>query len=332
MPINKDAFIRYSILDELLSSTRQGYHIEQLLEKVNDKLHEKGLSGIKRRQLYKDISDMAEHFGAEYEKINRGGKKYYKYADEHFSIKWRVEMATLDEIYKTLSILSHIEGPRMDAYTRQILNEVRANIRSTRDHTRPFIILDQNKDVQGLEYLDSIFDAIMQKQVLKITYQRFSESKPEVIIFHPHCIREYNHRWFVLGFHEKKQTFKWVLALDRIQQIDLCTDVPYKIDDRDWQEYFENLIGVTWPEGEQPEEVKILFSKEFSPYVKTKPLHPTQKHRMVGNQVEVRIKVVLNYELENLILSYGQHAQVLAPERLKKRIVERLSDALKHYA
>ncbi|WP_177224051.1 helix-turn-helix transcriptional regulator [Thermoflavifilum thermophilum] len=240
--------------------------------------------------------------------------------------------ATMQEIDQVLSTLAHLYGPAFDDTTRRVIAEIKSNIRGTKPDDRPYIFLDHNEDVTGLEYLNELADAILNHHVLKIRYQRFHTSVAEEIIFHPYCIKEYNYRWFVLGYHENQQVWNWVLALDRIKSIEREDKISFRRRDQDWKAYFEELIGVTWPEDEKPEQVIIVFSKEFSPYIETKPLHPSQKKRWLPDgRMEVRIRVILNYELENLILSFGQHAQVIAPERLKNRIQERLQQALKQY-
>jgi len=64
-------------------------------------------------------------------------------------------------------------------------------------------------------------------------------------------------------------------------------------------------------------------------FVKTKPLHASQS--IVTETPEHTVfsySLMLNYELESLILSFGERARVLAPEVLKKRIGERLELAV----
>lgn len=58
-----------------------------------------------------------------------------------------------------------------------------------------------------------------------------------------------------------------------------------------------------------------------APYVFTKPLLLSQKHTWLENgELEIRISVIPNYELESVILSFGKNAEVLAPEWLRKKL------------
>ena len=52
--------------------------------------------------------------------------------------------------------------------------------------------------------------------------------------------------------------------------------------------------------------------------MENKSIHETQKHKWLDeNTFEVRIKVYLNYELERLILSYGDSVKVISPIKLQ---------------
>jgi predicted DNA-binding transcriptional regulator YafY len=67
-------------------------------------------------------------------------------------------------------------------------------------------------------------------------------------------------------------------------------------------------------------------------YMQNKSIHDTQKHKWLDNDVlELKIKVILNYELERLILSYGESVKVVAPQFLKEKINERLLKAIENY-
>ena len=91
------------------------------------------------------------------------------------------------------------------------------------------------------------------------------------------------------------------------------------------------MVGITKPKNSKIQKVIIQFDQEFSPYIKTKPIHPSQINKPTENGLLIAIQVHLNYELENLILSFGEHAKVLEPEILKDRIKKRLTNALNNY-
>ncbi|HRO72444.1 MAG TPA: WYL domain-containing protein, partial [Saprospiraceae bacterium] len=99
----------------------------------------------------------------------------------------------------------------------------------------------------------------------------------------------------------------------------------------DWEEYFFDVVGVTRPENVNLQEIVLIFSPEVAPYVITKPIHPSQRHKYDPACLEVKIKVIPNFELERLILSFGEQVKVISPQDFKDRISQRLKSAGRLY-
>ena len=78
--------------------------------------------------------------------------------------------------------------------------------------------------------------------------------------------------------------------------------------------------------------IKLIFNKEQAPYIKTKPFHSTQKMKVLeDDSLEIRINIIINYELEMKILSFGEKVKVITPEKLVLKIKERIKQQLKNY-
>ena len=75
----------------------------------------------------------------------------------------------------------------------------------------------------------------------------------------------------------------------------------------------------------------MLFSKRQAPYIITKPIHETQKHYELEDGLLVKIKVIPNFDLEQLILSFGEGVKVLLPIHLKEKISARIELSLSKY-
>jgi predicted DNA-binding transcriptional regulator YafY len=124
----------------------------------------------------------------------------------------------------------------------------------------------------------------------------------------------------------------WNVAIDRIKSIE--TSNVYFIPNTtiDWQDYFSDMIGVSKPIDGKTEEIILHFNQQTGKYMENKPIHETQKHKWINeNTFEVKIKVIPNYELERLILSYGESVKVLEPEDLIIKINLRLTQAVSNY-
>ena len=119
--------------------------------------------------------------------------------------------------------------------------------------------------------------------------------------------------------------------MDRIIELEQTNSL-YKKDRTNWEEYFEDIIGVTKPDGQVPEEVVLMFSKEFSPYIVTKPLHGSQKKPIEdrGGTI-IKIKVILNRELETMLNSFGDKVEVLEPLVLRQKMKKIANNLLAKY-
>ena len=124
------------------------------------------------------------------------------------------------------------------------------------------------------------------------------------------------------------------IAFDRIEGIESMEGVSYRANDFiDFNDdYFTDMIGVTKPLEEEKHVVRLKIRKGLFPYVDTKPIHETQKIKAKDDEgVEIEVDLYINYELKQLLLSYGDGIKVLSPEFLREEMKEKLQRALKEY-
>ena len=135
----------------------------------------------------------------------------------------------------------------------------------------------------------------------------------------------------MFGYNPNENNYYWNLALDRINAIEELNSTSYHQQNIDWEDYFYDMIGVTKYQDSELQEVELLFDLQTAPYVQTKPLHPSQKHKITDQGLVVKLKLYLNYELEQNILAFGDKVTVLGPTVLKDKIKNRIEASLKKY-
>ena len=188
--------------------------------------------------------------------------------------------------------------------------------------------LEQN--LTNIELLPAFYKAIANKQVLRFDYQRFGQD-PFTIVFHPQFIKEYNGRWFVFGDANREPYQAYNVPLDRIVgEVSEVNGMEYISAPKGfYQDFFNNIIGVTHEKGAKVEEVIIRTKTEYQHgLLLTKPLHHSQKETMPfgehedGNYGEVRLTIEPNRELRGRILLYGENLEVISPLSLREQIKE----------
>lgn len=332
MSFNKHAIIRYQTLDRCFRNPGRMYFWEDLLEECNKALREIDPSskGIQRRQLFEDIRFMESSAGWSIPLArHRYGKRvYYRYEDINFSINHQLlNPAETQQLIAALQILSRFSGTPQFEWVHELISKLENQFNIQRQEN--IVSFDSNTDLKGLEFLRPLFHAIVNQRVLEIDYKDF-KNQLFSFIFHPYHLKQYNQRWFVIGLNQENQNPFWMLALDRIQHIHE-TDYTYKPFYFNWDEYLYDIIGVTRYADGKVVKVLLKVSPSTAPYILTKPLHPTQKHKTFEDYTLVEIQVIPNIELERTILSYGEHVEVIAPQELRLKMKARVSEMMKNY-
>lgn len=327
MATNKHAQIRYNTLDKCFRNTGRNYTITDLLEECNRAIidFDSNAEGIKKRQLFDDIRYMQSSQGWEIvlnENLKFGRKKIYRYLDTNFSISNQgLNEADANHLKAALVTLSRFIGlPQFD-WIQDLSLRLEDSFGLTKK-VHNIISFDENLYLKGKEFITELYDAIHYKKVLNVKYQNFKSNEPSLITLHPYYLKQYNNRWFLLG---KNTDFDNLtnLALDRIEHIQE-TDIDYIDTDIDFEEYFEDIVGVTLSD-DSVEKIILKVSAEAINYIITKPLHGSQKMKERSDEYAIiELNVIPNYELLSQILSFGEGIEIVEPQYLRDRLKERI--------
>ena len=259
-------------------------------------------------------------------------KKYYAYEDPEYSIT-NIPLTDKDlgKLSEVVDILRQFKGFSHFNELNGMVQRLEDRIHTAKTKQAPVIDLEKNENLKGLEHIDFLYQAILKKKAIEITYQSFRAREANAFIFHPYFLKEFRNRWFVLGIQKKNQHVM-TLALDRIIAVQDSAQDYIENTFLNLADYFEHVVGVTVNTGEEPEEVELFIESYNAPYVLTKPIHHSQKLlERTRNGIVIQLKVQLNFELEREILGFGDCIRVLKPEKLKRRIQEKVKNAAELY-
>ncbi|QDO95298.1 WYL domain-containing protein [Formosa sediminum] len=335
MAQNKNALIRYKTINKCLQNNFKAWTLDGLIDACSQALYEyEGRTvNVSKRTVQLDIQLMRSDKLGYNAPIEVYEKKFYRYSDPNFSItNIPISETDMKVLSETIAILKQFQDFSLFGELKGLFNKLEDKIYTEKTNKFSIIHLDKNEDLKGLEFLDEIYQAVLKEVVLLISYKPFKSKHPSIIVLHPYFLKEFNNRWFVVGKPHAEDRLL-TLALDRIVAIDYNFNLKYQPNDINPDDYYKNTIGVTVLDHHNLKHVRLKIDRKNAPYVLTKPFHNSQTvlSENPDGSVVIELFVHINFELERLILGFGEAVEVLSPKQLRRNIFKKLNSALSHY-
>jgi predicted DNA-binding transcriptional regulator YafY len=324
MPINKDALSRYRIIDQILSSKSFKYPSLKDLHKI---VKERLGSDFSLRTIQEDLKEMRYNQGLnynapiEYVKAMNG----YHYTDPEFSIL-RIPISKEDlknlkfaanvlAKFKNIPYLNEIQNP-----IEQLERLIEIGKTSGTWTNNAIIQLEYPENTVDNDLFKQLINAINNKQACQIRYKAFNKNESKLFKIHPYLIKEYKNRWYLCALNVDYQDVR-VYGLERVSKLEVLEE--FHQDDFNSEDYFKYALGITVQNGKKPVLIELRFDQNHAPYIKSNPIHHTQKiKKETKNHLSISIQVHPSAELSMLLMSHGSGLKVMKPEWLKEEIEE----------
>lgn len=335
MPSNKDALIRYRVINRCL--IEWGYASRAELKSACERALD--ICPIGNRTIDGDISSMRNDTQLGYYapiKFDRNRGAYY-YDDSSYSIdKIPLREEEIDAIMFAARLMEQFDDAevfrRFGDAARKIMETVCAYRHSREDDTDParYIEFEQQQWVRGGEYLDYLIEAVREKTVQKVSYRSFRSDEVAIHQIHPYLLKEYRGRWYLVGYNERHDEVR-TYCLDRMVNIEADHLTRFNDTGFNAPEYYKNVIGVSVL-SIPPERIEIEFNELQAQYVITQPLHNSQE--LVSSEADryvFRYFLVPNFEFYAAVLALGDDVKVLGPGCVRDKLLEILKSAIGRY-
>jgi len=290
--VNKIRQKPYSTYEELRS------HIEYRMQFMNDGMQ----IGYSKRTLQRDFKEIYELFGfdIQYDKKEKG----YFISDEEMGNASFLRMMEAFDVFHSLGIAQDIAA----------------------------FVHTENRRPRGTENLYGLLHAIRNRHVVTFSYEKFWES-PAVTQrkAEPYLLKEFRNRWYLIAKDSKDERVK-SFALDRLSDLDI-TKKKYKAADLQFiEQRYRYCFGIVSPNSKEPHDIVLSFDPFQGKYIKSLPLHDSQQI-LIDNEEELRIrlKLFITYDLVMELLSLGDKMKVLKPASLATQLRQIYKDALGQY-
>lgn len=339
---------RYALIDRMLASRNRSYSIQDITDVLAEKLPEFGMEPVSKRCVEKDINylEYDSPFDVEIEeywvdasdcKDRPYRKRCIRYADPTFSIfKPKLSEDEKTVLSSALETLGSFEGLENFEWLNDLQHRLGLEAHQS-------IISFSKNILTNSTLIASLFTAIQLKRVITLHYHTFGCCEVRSVEITPHLLKEYNNRWFLIASACDTGNIL-TFALDRIDSFEENNKSQYREVPEELAERFEDMIGVTYNEDAVVEKILFWVSDVSKEYVKTKPLHNSQRclrneraniirnnyHDLYGGEL-FQIDCMENYELIQALSSYGPELIVLEPVHIREKVFSRLSQMLDRY-
>jgi predicted DNA-binding transcriptional regulator YafY len=333
MPKNKQAYIRYRIIDASIRNKQKPFPSKEELIKACEVI-----ASVSLRTIEQDLYDMQhdEELGyfapLKYDRLQKG----YCYEDPNYSIS-NIPLRENDlyALEFAVALLKQFEGIDTVAQFSEAVTKIEdyVNVRTlmSDNDIAQVIQLEQSTSSKGQEFLNAILSAVKEHKAIRFTYKKFDSSPEKEHQLEPYVLKEYRNRWYVTGRSEASDAIV-TFGLDRIVLLNttaLSFDVSAGFNAN---EYFKYSFGISVSNKLKPEEIRLEFSAQQAEYIKSQPLHHTQQ--IIDNdgvKSIVSIIVIPSFELKAQLLSYGSAVKILSPTWLQQEIINELKSSLSLY-
>jgi proteasome accessory factor B len=299
--MSKETYIpRISLIIKCLERGPASFkQIANYLENASD-IQEKNFS-ISKRTLQRDIKDIYSQFNIEIVNEKKGENRY-----------------------KIISRAENKEHSQRLLESYQIINAINAS----QDFAE--IVFLETRKPKGLEHFHGLLYAIKENRILEFNHYKYWDDSLTKRKVHPLGLKETQGRWYLIAVDTKDKILK-TFGLDRIEDLDIYKNsfrekYSYKLN-----EIFNNSFGIIKSDEKNPELVQLQFNYEQGQYIKTFPLHNSQKVLMEDkNGILVELLIYISIDFERELMKYSDALKVLKPESLKRSMKEKFETAIKN--
>ncbi len=141
----------------------------------------------------------------------------------------------------------------------EIVNRLEDHVASARMKTTPVIDFEKNESLKGLDYLDTIYHAIVNEHPLQLKYRSFKARSANSFIFYPYLLKGISLPLVRIWEVRKSGRILQNLALDRIHSLEVLSREPFiKNTFFDPNTFFDDLVGVTKNSGKAKPRRSVL--------------------------------------------------------------------------
>lgn len=181
-----------------------------------------------------------------------------------------------------------------------------------------------------LDLFHAVSRAVMHSEEIEFEYRKLNQAEYEWRKIEPYHLGCIDNQWYVFGQDQKRQDVR-TFVLPRIRQVRSTGRKFFRPPDFSVAKILAGSFGVYSSDASY--EVRIRFNSFAARLVQEKIWHPSQELKELKNGgLELKLQLGSLPEIERWILSWGEHAEVLGPAVLRRRVAKAAAEMAAAYA
>lgn len=178
-----------------------------------------------------------------------------------------------------------------------------------------------------LTTFQAVSESVRKSVELTFDYRKLDSTKYESRRLQPYHLACVLDQWYVIGFCLKRKALR-TFVLARMRNAAMDGKTFFRPANFSIEKHLKDSFGVFTAKGSHT--VRLKFDSFAAQLVRERIWHPSQKiQELADGELELTLQLSSLLEIEPWILSWGEHARVLGPAELKKRIRNRLEASLR---
>ena len=195
---------------------------------------------------------------------------------------------------------------------------------------QPYVHLEKRR-AQGTENILGLLHAIRNRKRITFTYHKFWDESTSMRSTDPYALKEFKNRWYVIAKDKADGNVK-SFALDRLSDLEITGEVFDYPRGFDIEEKYRHFFGIISPFNQKPEKVVLSFEPLQGRYIKSQPLHHSQKVlKDTDKELRIQLNICITYDFIQELLSHGDRVRVVEPEGLVDEVRRVYASALRNY-
>ncbi len=180
----------------------------------------------------------------------------------------------------------------------------------------------------GSGWLLLLLEAILERKVCEVHYQRLEANESRSFQVHPHSLIFHQGALYLLVWHPRYQS--WLnLAFHRLDNMAVLSERFQRQEHFRLEDFLNGSFGI-W--AAEPVQVHLRFDAEVKAFVRERSWHPTQTHEeLPDGSLRMSMRVGLSPELRAWVLRWGPHVLVEAPVEFRDELHRQLWHAASQY-